>query len=177
MRTYSAVKSQVQYRARAGPACRCITMAMWSANSRLLAARSLKSSGWPCRSTGIPAIVMSARAGSNGTPARPAAAKKRAQLGSAPANAGFTSGEVACGRFAFRTTHCDLDHALCALAVGNDLQRERMADMFERSGEIAMRFASVFDRRSARLAIGENQQRIIRRSVTIDADGVEGARR
>src|SRR5258706_337819 len=70
-------------------------MGTWSAKSRLLATRSLKSSGWPRRSTGIPAMVMSTRAGSKGTPARPAAAKTRPQLGSAPANAVFTSGEVA----------------------------------------------------------------------------------
>ena len=45
--------------------------------------------------TGMPAIVMSTRAGSNGTPARPAAAKTRPQLGSPPAKAVLTSGEVA----------------------------------------------------------------------------------
>src|SRR5258708_4963057 len=70
-------------------------MGTWSARSLLLAARSLKSRGWPRRNTGIPAMVMSTRDGSKGTPARPAAAKTRPQLGSAPAKAVFTRGEVA----------------------------------------------------------------------------------
>ena len=48
-----------------------------------------------CRKTGTPAIVMSTRAGSNWTPERPAAAKTRPQLGSPPAKAVLTSGEVA----------------------------------------------------------------------------------
>src|SRR5271167_2208292 len=65
------------------------------ASRRLLAARSLKLSGWPRRRTGTPAILMSTLAGSNTSPERPAAAKMRPQLGSAPAKAVLTSGEVA----------------------------------------------------------------------------------
>jgi len=46
-------------------------------SSRLLAARSLKSSGRPRLNTWIPAIVMSTRCGSNFTPDRPAAASRQ----------------------------------------------------------------------------------------------------
>src|SRR5271163_64669 len=65
------------------------------ASRRLLAARSLKLSGWPWRRTGTPAIFISTLPGSKTSPERPAAAKMRPQLGSAPAKAVFTSGEVA----------------------------------------------------------------------------------
>src|SRR2546430_17677201 len=95
MRTYSAVKSQVQYFAEDWPAWRWTTMGTWSARSLLLAARSLKSSGWPRLRTLIPAMVISTRDGSNLTPERPAAAKMRPQLGSPPANAVVTRREGA----------------------------------------------------------------------------------
>src|SRR5438094_691665 len=95
MRTYSAVKSQVQYFAEDWPAWRWTTMGTWSARSLLLAARSLKSRGWPRLRTLMPAMVISTREGSNFTPERPAAAKMRPQLGSPPAKAVLTRGEVA----------------------------------------------------------------------------------
>src|SRR5580692_10330942 len=75
--------------------------------------------------------------------------------------------------FALRATYFDFDHALRAFAVGNDLQRERMADIFECSREIAMRFRARSDCRSARLTVGQHEQRIVGRSVTIDRDRVE----
>src|SRR6267378_3405987 len=157
------------------PACRSTTSRTCSVRSLLLAARSLKSSGWPRRKTGMPAILMSTRAGSNFTPARPAAAKMRPQFGSPPAKAVFTSGDVARGGSRLRMAHFDFDHALRAFAISNDLQGERAADFFERSNECTMRRRSSLDRWRAGFTVRENEQRVVRRSVAIHADRVERA--
>src|SRR2546429_2186213 len=77
------------------PACRSTTSGTCWERSLLLAALSLKPRGWPRRRTGMPAIFISTRDVSKKTPERPAAAKMRPQLGSAPAKAVLTSGDVA----------------------------------------------------------------------------------
>src|SRR5713101_9190486 len=81
-----------------------------------------------------------------------------------------------CG-FRLRIAHLDLNHALRAFAVGHDLQRERTANFFKCGGERAMRGGPRFDRRRTRFTIREHEQRVVRRSVAIHADGVERAAR
>ena len=74
---------------------------------------------------------MSTLAGSNATPALPAAERMRPQLGSEPAMAVFTSGELAMAR-AMRAAassvgaprHVDGDELLRALAVARDRLRQ-----------------------------------------------------
>ncbi len=86
-----------------------------------------------------------------GTP--PAAAKMRPQLGSAPANAVFTKGEVAIVAAMRRAASSEVaprtsipDYALRALlAVGHDLQGERAADVFEGFPKGAVRVSMRFD--------------------------------
>ena len=92
---YSAVKSQVQTRARPSPECSETTMGTYFASIFRCAARSSKGFSRPRRQTLMPASEISARWKSNATPERPAAARMRPQLGSAPAMAVFTSGEFA----------------------------------------------------------------------------------
>src|SRR5277367_1356426 len=92
---YSAVKSQVQTRAWPCPAWSETTMGTYFASILRCAPRSSKGFSRPWRQTFTPAREMSARSKSNATPERPAAARMRPQLGSAPAIAVFTSGEFA----------------------------------------------------------------------------------
>ena len=75
--------------------------------------------------------------------------------------------------FRLRAAHFDFDDTLRAFAIGDDLQRKRAANFFQRRSEHAMRRGARFDRRCAGFAVGEDHQRVIRRRVAIDADGVE----
>ena len=84
--------------------------------------------------------------------------------------------DFARGGFCSCSANFDLDHALSAFAVGDDLLRERTADFFERRGKLTVRFAAVRNGGSAGGAVCENEQRVVRRSVAVHADGVEGAR-
>src|SRR6266446_4128200 len=79
--------------------------------------------------------------------------------------------------FRLGVAHFDFDDALRAFAVGHDLQRERAAYIFQRGSEGAMRRRARFDRRCTRFTVGQYQQRVVRRSVAIHADRIEGAGR
>src|SRR5580693_9438718 len=96
------------------------------------ATRSSKGFSRPRRQTFTPASETSARSKSNATPARPAAARMRPQLGSAPAMAVFTSGEFA---MVGRAANFDFDYVPGAFAIGDDLQGERLADELQRGAE------------------------------------------
>ncbi len=81
------------------------------------------------------------------------------------------------GGFGFCAADFDFDDALGAFAIGNDLESERAADVFERGREGAMRGAFGANRWSTGSAVGEDQQGVVRRRVAINADGIEGTRR
>jgi len=87
----------------------------------------------------------------------PGGGEDAAQLGSPPAKAVLTSGDVAivsamprasASFFAF--AHFDFDDRLRAFAVSHDLQRERTADFFKGGSERTLRRRARFDRRRTR---------------------------
>ena len=133
---YSLVKSQVHMRAFPSPAVQIdddghVIFRAFFRGSTI----SSKGYSRPPRQTSMPASQISTRSESNLTPERPAAARMRPQLGSAPAKAVFTSGELAMVRATWsaalvrrRAAHFDFDHALRAFAIGDDRQRQRFAD-------------------------------------------------
>ena len=82
---------------------------------------------------------MSTRRGSNAAPAFPAAERMRPQFGSDPAMAVFTSGELAIAardflrrRIARRALHLDRHQLFRALAVADDLPRQRFQHLRQR---------------------------------------------
>src|SRR5579872_6826974 len=95
MWTYSCVKSQVQMRADAEPEPRSTRIGTYFVSIFSWAADSSNVSSRPPRHTATPPIQMLVLPGSNEAPDRPAAARIRPQLGSAPAKAVFTKGEFA----------------------------------------------------------------------------------
>src|SRR5713101_69993 len=72
-----------------------------------------------------------------------------------------------------RAAHFDIDDALRAFAVRNELQREGTANFFKGGSKRAMRRSARLDRRRAGFAVCKNEQRVVRRSVAIHADRVE----
>src|SRR5438067_7091277 len=95
IRTYSALRSHVHTVDDASPAPRSTLTAM-SFPARCSAARGAFSSyGRPRSNNTVDPMATAARDSSNRTPARPATAMRRPQLGSPPWIAVFTSGELA----------------------------------------------------------------------------------
>ena len=78
-------------------------------------------------------------------------------------------------RLRFGVTHFDFDDALRSFAIGNDLQGQRVANFLEGLCEGAVSRSSGLNRRRARLAVGKDEERVIRGSVSVNADGVESA--
>src|ERR1700679_1253647 len=96
MLTYSCVRSQVTTRARPAPRPKWITIVYSrSLIAACVATSSNAAARTPYSNTGSPPIVINTCAGSNATPARPAAASSRPQFGSALDHAVLHSGEVA----------------------------------------------------------------------------------
>src|SRR6266851_253332 len=107
MRTYSALRSQVQTVDESRPAPRS-TDTVRSLPLRYSAASGAASSyGRPFLNRTVDPIVTAARDSSKATPARPAAQISRPQLGSAPWIAVLTSGEFAITFAAFRASPAD----------------------------------------------------------------------
>src|SRR5580693_10423679 len=107
MRTYSALRSQVHTVEVALPAPRPTDTSI-SVRFRYSAARGAASSyGRPSSNRTVGPMVTVARDRSKATPARPAAAIRRPQLGSPPWIAVFTSGELAIALAARRASDAD----------------------------------------------------------------------
>src|SRR3989442_4193994 len=97
MSTYFVVRSHVQSTARPGPeprSTRTVTRGVVNRRRRSW----LFWTPWPLRTTGTSPIVIDTRRGEKATPAAPAAERMRPQLGSPPARAVLTKGELAIER-------------------------------------------------------------------------------
>ena len=77
------------------------------------------------------------------------------------------------GAIGRRAADVDFDDALRAFAIRDDLQSERSADGFKSGKEFCVGPAACTNRRSAGSAIREERDRVVRGSVTVNADGIE----
>ena len=84
--------------------------------------------------------------------------------------------DAASRSFGLCAAYFDFDDALGAFAIGDDLQGQRLADLFESARESTMSGRAGFDGGCTGGTVSEYEQRIVGGGIAIDGDGVEGAR-